>query len=1734
MRQFVRLFVVASVTSACIDLKLPDLPGPPGPGSVTGRAVMFPPGRTVSVPVRGARVELLGTGLFTTTDATGYFRIDGVVRESKQVLFRADLDGDGNPDRSKLLTLDAARVGLGKNVSLGDVVLVENATVTGQVLLEDVTTPTGHAGTLIFLPEGPYTATTSDDGRFIFSDLPEGTISVAFFRAGYRARSLDAVTLSSGQELNLTTITLRRETVAIEPVTITGKVRLPAGGPAPEASVTLSTSLERRVVLTGPDGQYEATGLTGGLFAVVAEKEGFLPARISNVVAISGRIELFDITLNAVPSGTGGGTAGGFNTDVGGGSAGGGSASVGGGTAGGSASVGGGAAGGASVGGGTAGGSASVGGGTAGGSASVGGGTSGGSASVGGGAAGGSVSVGGGTAGGSGSVGGGSAGGSAPVGGGTAGGSASVGGGTAGGSVSVGGGSAGGSTTTVPARPTNLTASAGDQQVAITFTATPGATSHRLYWSNQPNVSRTNGTLFGTVTSPTLHQGLTNGITTYYVVTAVNAVGESVESNVASAIPSATASQLNPHVLARRPDVGATAVRVGSRITVRFDRDLNGATAVPANVELALLSGGVVPTTIASAGPTLTITPASPLSFETTYRVTLGVGLRDSMNRPLEQPDTWAFTTGSPAPAMTAHVGDYAVTLTWNELPGALYSILTRTRGTNVTSLGTITGTTFTDTSTPNGLLHSYSVSTVTPFGLSAPSADVLATPQPSRPQPPGSLVVTAGRTNALLQWSAVSGATGYSIYRASRERGPATRIASAFQSTTFLDTNLPTDQVVSYSVQTEALNGTSVWSVPATARPDSARLAAPADAEATPGNGWVRLTWSPTPLATRYVVYRALWPNGTPNQLAIVNQGTRFDDLSASVGSTYRYFIAAVGNALVGDFSEVSASPIPGLRPPPFRLQSPSIEVNRVQLGAQSNPLGATLEVFRSTSIDGGFVPVATSDNTVDGGTRYFYIGRHRDGTELSDFTPPVEITPAPSVIPAAPTNVVVLPASAGVNVTFTAVPNATGYQVGFASAPGGTPTARSFSYEPHDTIVLTPTTDNLIAYLSVRAVNGSTLGPWSAEQAVRSTNIGNLAGLASANVTVREGDRHLTVSWPVVPSAAEYRVYRRTRTTPYALLSTTPQLWVQDSAVTNDVEYRYAVIAQNLAPPNTRYSQVQFSSWSEPSASRPPRVTGLTATPTSGGALVRWNPIGGADQYVVTAAFNSGGAPSNIEAQCNTYDPYDTSCQLSLSSGTQYVIAISAYGPNLNGSGAWSEEVPISPNPLAPPAPAAVTTEPGSDRQTVRANLVANTTYRLWRRGRNSPDELLGTFPTPFFSDSQPNGLAFAYDLQAVTSQGSSPLGSIGFTAPSSLAPPAPTLLSIAPGNTLATLEWVPVIGASGYNFSVADTVDGPFAEQTSQTGTYRSTATLANQLNGETRWWVVRATGPNGVSAGAPSQPLSVTPNTMVLGRPTLSITNGNQAVQLSWPTIAGATGYQLQRRSDDSPWQPLVALSTRRYVDRNVENGERWYYQVRAMSPTETGIWSAESAVQDVLATIPIEPPGFTVRPSQNGAFVEWTPSPGATGYAVFSDSVADGAFNTNHCNPSDLWETRCRITLSSAAWVVVRASAPGVVSITTQPLSVAPNPTLPGLTSVSATAMGTGALRVSWNAVSGATGYRVYRRVVNGAPVEVTQTTMTSFTNSGLTSGQQYIFYVEAENAVGRGAWSSGTTALAAP
>jgi hypothetical protein len=292
-----RFAVLALATSACIDLTLPDLPPPPGPGSIQGTVVFAVPGRSGYRPAGGARVTLIESGISTVANQeTGRFDLRDVRISSGLLLFEFDLERDGRIDRQRVLELTSIGAGLGRNVTLGEVVLARNATVSGRVLRGDNPLETGHGGTAVFVPGAPYATATADTGEFVLENLPQGPLQLAFFRDGYVPESRE-VTTRGGEETETALARLVAAPSGMGPALATGLLLFEGDVPVAGARLTFVSPRTTFTTTTDSNGAFSVQAMSTGLYQVGIEAEGAVTLRLYNVLLLPGANELGAVAM---------------------------------------------------------------------------------------------------------------------------------------------------------------------------------------------------------------------------------------------------------------------------------------------------------------------------------------------------------------------------------------------------------------------------------------------------------------------------------------------------------------------------------------------------------------------------------------------------------------------------------------------------------------------------------------------------------------------------------------------------------------------------------------------------------------------------------------------------------------------------------------------------------------------------------------------------------------------------------------------------------------------------------------------------------------------------------------------------------------------------------------------------------------------------------------------------------------------------------------------------------------------------------------------------------------------------------------------------------------------------------------------------------------------------------------------------------------------------------------------
>jgi fibronectin type 3 domain-containing protein len=570
------------------------------------------------------------------------------------------------------------------------------------------------------------------------------------------------------------------------------------------------------------------------------------------------------------------------------------------------------------------------------------------------------------------------------------------------------------------------------------------------------------------------------------------------------------------------------------------------------------------------------------------------------------------------------------------------------------------------------------------------------------------------------------------------------------------------------------------------------------------------------------------------------------------------------------------------------------------------------------------------------------------------------------------------------------------------------------------------------------------------------------------------------VTLGWPAIGGATGYRVYRDGEQ-----IAFTVSPGYVDTGLDNGTQYSYTVLATNIAG----WSPMSTPVVGTPSVVAPNAPTGLVAAPGDATVTLAWTAMPSATSYNVYRDGVLVGSPT---------DP--TFVDTGLIDATSYSYTVRAANGTVLSTP--SSAVPCTPVATAPAAPTNLVATPGNATVTLTWTASAGaTSYKVYR-GATLVSTQAGT---SLVDSAVTNGQTYAYSVVAyrLNSPASAASSTVSATP---VAPPlsSPTGLSATPGDGKVTLAWGSVSGATSY--------------QVSRNGAVLTTTAVPSLVdsavtNGLTYTYTVIAVGPS--SQSAPTTAVSATPAVAVVGAPTgLTGTAGDAIATLTWNPVANATGYRLYR--DGS----LITSPTgNSFTDSGRTNGVTYAYTVSAMV---SGVESAKSAPVSVTPFVitPAAPAGLTATGGNAQVSLSWTASANATGYVVYRGATAVST------QPGTTFLDTGLVNGTAYSYTVVarNGSASSAASAAVSATPMAPAPGAPtGLTATSANT----SVVLTWTAVATATAYHVYRNgTLVGSP------TGTTYTDTGLTNGIAYTYYVTAVTATTEG--TASTSVVATP
>jgi fibronectin type 3 domain-containing protein len=380
------------------------------------------------------------------------------------------------------------------------------------------------------------------------------------------------------------------------------------------------------------------------------------------------------------------------------------------------------------------------------------------------------------------------------------------------------------------------------------------------------------------------------------------------------------------------------------------------------------------------------------------------------------------------------------------------------------------------------------------------------------------------------------------------------------------------------------------------------------------------------------------------------------------------------------------------------------------------------------------------------------------------------------------------------------------------------------------------------------------------------------------------------------------------------------------------------------------------------------------------------------------------------------------------------------------------------------------------------------------------------------------------YFYKVSARNILGESPLSDAAFGATKPLA--APTgLNAFTQSASSIKITWNAVSGASGYKLYRAANSAGPYS--LAATVTERSFTDVG--LTAMTAYYY-KVSAVNGIGDGEQSEAVSCT---TLLSAPAglAAAVLSNSSITISWNSLEGAASYKLYHTASSNGEFALIASTAETsYTHTGLTAATPYYYKVAGVSPEGEGTLSESIAVTIVLPPAP-EGASFAVM-SATSIKISWDAVQGAAQYKVYhSNTTATGTYNLAATVSSINW-THTGLTINTDYYYKISAVnniGEGLQSVFL-PAKIAAPATPTGLT---VTPLSHNSLKISWNAVSGATLYSVYRYTSTSVLASniITSVSSTSYTNTGLDSFRQYYYKVAAVNNIGTSALS--TTAISA-
>ena len=247
------------------------------------------------------------------------------------------------------------------------------------------------------------------------------------------------------------------------------------------------------------------------------------------------------------------------------------------------------------------------------------------------------------------------------------------------------------------------------------------------------------------------------------------------------------------------------------------------------------------------------------------------------------------------------------------------------------------------------------------------------------------------------------------------------------------------------------------------------------------------------------------------------------------------------------------------------------------------------------------------------------------------------------------------------------------------------------------------------------------------------------------------------------------------------------------------------------------------------------------------------------------------------------------------------------------------------------------------------------------------------------------------------------------------------------------------------------------------------------------------------------------------------------NKANGIQISWNAVAGAEKYKLVVKEEGGSWKTIWNTIKTSYTWTGAESGKTYTFGIRCTTADGKTYTSSFDATGKTITYV-ARPTIGKLENTATGIKISWNKVPGAAKYKLVVKE-SGGSWKTiwNTVNSSYTWtgaESGKTYTFGIRCTTADGKSYTSAFDSTGKTIKYVAQPAISGVSN------GANGVKLTWKAVPGAANYRIVVKTASSGWKTIANTTGTSFTWTGATSGVTYTFGIRCTTADGTAYTSS--------